>query len=687
MKYGVLDIESSIKNTGDFSIGNFRASPYHPDNQIVALGYKEYGSSCRTLYYTDHDINCFSVGGDVLLVGQNIKFDLLYLMREPHWREWLKTGKIWDCFPPEVEILTSNGFYRFDELPRDLPVAQYHENGTVDYTVPLAYIEKEVDEDLIRIHKDRHIDHISTKTHQRLLRTYKYDKLRLVDADSVASKYQHHKAVCAGMHEAGWDMYTDTEIQLMVALQADAWIQKGKYAQFEFSKLRKVDRLVNILEALKLKYTKSVRTRSGKETYRIYVSDISNYVGETKHFELLSPTYMTIRQRELFLRELTYWDGSYDKRKSDSFVYYTTNENSLAVVQEIAHLTGYRTHYNRRKLQITKRDFSCQHGIKVDYVPYKGKVYCVTVPTNKIIIRYNNKVQVTGNCALAEFVLSGQSHQYPNLNDLALKYGGFLKPDKIKEYWDNGIDTEDIPKTELLDYLEGDVINTETVFLGQIKEARARGLFPLLLMEMESLVATTEMEWNGLYFDKSNAKTKEKELIVQLQDLESELIEEMKNYLMEMPIDDISPSSNDQLSVVLFGGTYKYEDREDVMDTETGEPYRYKTGKKKGQIKTRKCVREATTKGFGRKPREEWTTKKTGIYQTNEDVLKKVGTPFTKTVLEYRGLAKDINTYYVGYSNLVWPDGCIHGKIDHVRVPTGRFNSSQPNLMNLSNKK
>ena len=36
----------------------------------------------------------------------------------------------------------------------------------------------------------------------------------------------------------------------------------------------------------------------------------------------------------------------------------------------------------------------------VKLVPYDGRIWCVTVPTGFIVIRYNNKISITGNCAL-----------------------------------------------------------------------------------------------------------------------------------------------------------------------------------------------------------------------------------------------------------------------------------------------
>jgi hypothetical protein len=44
--------------------------------------------------------------------------------------------------------------------------------------------------------------------------------------------------------------------------------------------------------------------------------------------------------------------------------------------------------------------------IKKEVVKYKGKVYCVTVPTGNIIVRRNNKVVICGNCGKTAFYIS-----------------------------------------------------------------------------------------------------------------------------------------------------------------------------------------------------------------------------------------------------------------------------------------
>ena len=74
---------------------------------------------------------------------------------------------------------------------------------------------------------------------------------------------------------------------------------------------------------------------------------------------------------------------------------------------------------------------------------------------------------------IVEYLLSGQDTKFASLDSLAEKVGGTVKDNKIKEYWDNGVQTEDIDKTELTEYWMEDLRNTEKVFLDQLNRAEA----------------------------------------------------------------------------------------------------------------------------------------------------------------------------------------------------------------------
>lgn len=76
---------------------------------------------------------------------------------------------------------------------------------------------------------------------------------------------------------------------------------------------------------------------------------------------------------------------------------------------------------------------------------------------------------VVWDCQIAEFMLEYQQNRYPSMNDACSKYGIDAKLDVVKEeYWEKGIDTDEVPHEVLTEYLEGDLDKTEQIFKEQL---------------------------------------------------------------------------------------------------------------------------------------------------------------------------------------------------------------------------
>ena len=337
--------------------------------------------------------------------------------------------------------------------------------------------------------------------------------------------------------------------------------------------------------------------------------------------------------------------------------------------------------------------FSCDYGSE-----FAGLLK--SMQTEKLIIGHNIKFdfhymmgQVPGfheampemhiwDTQLAEYLLTGQQAKWATLDSLSEKYGGTLKDNRIKDYWESGVDTEDIPRDLLEEYCLADVANTEIVFLEQMKLATELGMLSLIRTQMDALLATIEMEYNGLAFDKATAF-----------DLSKDLREELKTTTeyLKLQIDSVlghvipNPDSKDQLSLVLFGGEYKHVTQAEQYD-DKGNTVVYKTGARKGEPKLTKQDIWVHVNGMF-PPQEKWKTKKEGVYSTADDVLQELlphSLKIIQEIMKYRKLSKDVGTYYEGYGKLVWPDGFIHGKLNMCQTNTGRLSSSSPNLQNLS---
>lgn len=179
----------------------------------------------------------------------------------------------------------------------------------------------------------------------------------------------------------------------------------------------------------------------------------------------------------------------------------------------------------------------------------------------------------------AEYLIHGQDRKYHycSLTETAPKYGGTEKIDEVKVLWDAGVETSDINKDLLLDYLvgtveegrnAGDIGNTEKVFLGQIKKAKELGMLKAIQSRMDGLCATTEMEWQGLKIDVAEAKKQYAELTEERRVAKAEL----QTFVPELPEGlEFKWSSRVHKSCLIFGGTVKYKKQDTYIDDKTGE--------------------------------------------------------------------------------------------------------------------
>ena len=354
---------------------------------------------------------------------------------------------------------------------------------------------------------------------------------------------------------------------------------------------------------------------------------------------------------------------------------------------------------------------------------------------------------------LAEYLLDGmvQEAQMLSLDEVAPRYGGELKIDEVKAFWARGISTEHIPQQLLMDYLTGrvengevvggDIHNTELIFLGQTKAAALRKQTRSIQLNNGALIATYEMERNGLFVD--IAAGRKQAAVLDAEQLR--LKEALKDYLpKDMPF-EFNWRSRKQLSAFIFGGRVPYKQRVHQMDSmgnpafsrkkveayDVGEgqfisvpSFRpedwevdprvvYGSGKKKGQHKTKqievpdyerpkmKIEDFHYTMAGLTKPLKKWEGAEAGVYSTSGEVIEELGLttdiPFLKDFANLQAIVKDLGTYYIieefdeegnltkakGMLTLVQPDGTVHHTLNMTSTVTARFSHANPNSGNL----
>lgn len=279
--------------------------------------------------------------------------------------------------------------------------------------------------------------------------------------------------------------------------------------------------------------------------------------------------------------------------------------------------------------------------------------------------------------SVAEYILSGQTWQYPSLNDVAAKRLSSHKLDKVKELWDTGVETKNIPLEILQEYNVEDCRLTYAIFEQQLQEVRSLGMEPLSRIEMEKIKCLVDIEMNGMSIDLVMLKQKGAELREQLS-TEVKKIQELAGW-------DVNISSPIQLSALLFGGEYTEKQR-----------VKYEVTLKDGTRKERERWENVTIQREGLKfiPNPEWKNKKG--YSVGKDVLTMlagqaremgpVGKALLDGLLLTSHLEQQLSTFVGGITSR-HVQGVIHPEMNNTRTSTARLSSSNPNMQNIPRDK
>lgn len=271
-----------------------------------------------------------------------------------------------------------------------------------------------------------------------------------------------------------------------------------------------------------------------------------------------------------------------------------------------------------------------------------------------------------------EFVLSGQTHKFPSLDEVAYKYLNETKIDEVRGYWEKGVQTYDIPWETLSAYAAKDVDLTLQTAFKQILQTPS-SLKNLISIVNQDLLVLEDMEWNGIKFDRERAEVKARELEQQIEELQ-------QKHQMLHNVPNFNWGSPDHLSALLYGGTIREEIRVPVGH--------YKTGAKTGQPRFKIEEREHKLPRLFKPPKGS-ELKKSGLWSVDENTLAALESehPLLGDLLAIKKHQKEVSTYLRGFGRRQDEGGYsdfIYGQFNQCVAATGRLSSSNPNLQNLS---
>lgn len=311
-----------------------------------------------------------------------------------------------ECFPGDVEILTERGYIRFDEL-KDEKIAQY-EQGRITFVRPLRKVIRNHCGSMVKWRVWRDATITMTPGHNQVFLDSN-GREKTLQAQCLNWNGERFKLI-TGAAKRDVGRLSALE-KLLIAIQADGCaVAPHNYSnyQIQLSKPRKIKRLLDILAEWGGDWSES-KPAKGKRRFLIKLPDYKN-----KKAKLLSACFnlsdFDSRRARAFIYEMCRWDGHFNPAGIPQ-IYDSTIKGNTDFAAAMAFIAGFQT-YQVCKKDHRKTTYKDVHRVffqdkntvrqtrknKITTTYSSEKVYCVEVPTHRIIIRSHGFAFVSGNC-------------------------------------------------------------------------------------------------------------------------------------------------------------------------------------------------------------------------------------------------------------------------------------------------
>lgn len=359
-----------------------------------------------------------------------------------------------ECLTPDHEVLTPQGWKPISEITANDSVAQWnYKTKVINFVSDFKIITKDYNDDLVHIYsKDKSLEQLVTLDHRvpvfhddpdnNIQFQYARD-LNFTDKESFPvsgyllgkTSLTHKEEFLLAIHLNGKNFNTKRTFP-----------EETSTYKIVLTSLRKIERFKTLCSILNLELIESKLESSKDYRQKVFyiavpssefcenVSDLNSWI------DIASVSSNWCKE---FTNKMLFWTNS-----SVINYYYATREKTNAdLVSLLYHVSGRRTKVSHRvtsgnEYRVTPLEESSINGchIKTERVKYKGKVYCLQVPSTYFMVKYKNSISVTGNClhSLAYKVIVEYSFDNPEefLTRLLSIKESFERLDVVKKVFD-----------------------------------------------------------------------------------------------------------------------------------------------------------------------------------------------------------------------------------------------------------
>lgn len=376
-----------------------------------------------------------------------------------------------ECFRGDTEILTDKGYKQFKDLDGTELVAQFTDEGNIEFVKPIRYIKKPYIGKICKMHlgRDRYV--YLTPNHNQVYRTSAIKEWRLKPVKDL--KENHINKIPVSGKGTGNNSLISPLEQLIIAIQADGTLSRHQKNESVYSiqvtRDRKKKRLLEILEKTQ-NYTK-IKGRPECDRYLVKLPKGNAKLLST-HFSI----NMGYERANSFIDEIVEWDGS--KSSPTRYYYSSKMKENADFVAAIAIQAGYKvlqsvekdnrkdSYCDIHRVFMRKQEDVDTQPMHKEYIDYNDFVYCVEVPSHKIVVRSEGYSFISGNCQhLSE--ARQELLKTLHIHELLICLSATLKKE-LCWFFKNNYRTEFI-KCDIKEAIEDDVLPEPTIYLLPLK--------------------------------------------------------------------------------------------------------------------------------------------------------------------------------------------------------------------------